>query len=101
MKKSIKTVIIVLVIFAVIGLCIGGYFIWRHNNLYIGKNAAIDIALTDAGLSSTQVHDVDVSFEKDRGQAWYEVEFKTHALEYEYIIDAANGSILHSSSEPD
>ena len=101
MKKSLKTVLIVLVILVVIGLCIGGYFIWRHNDMYIGKNAAIDIALNDAGLSRSSVYDIDAEFEQSHGQAWYDVDFQDHAMEYEYVINAYDGSILHSSSSPD
>ena len=51
MKKAFKTVLIVLVVLLVIGAAIGGYFIYRHNSMYIGKDAALQIALSDAGVS--------------------------------------------------
>lgn len=101
MNKTLKTVIIIVVVLAVIGACIGGYFVWRHNNLYIGKDAALDIALKDAELTPALVYDVDIDFEKNRGQAWYNIEFKTHSAEYDYTIGASDGAILNSYSEPD
>lgn len=101
MKKSLKTFIIILAVIVVIGLCVGGYFIWRHNNMYIGQDAAIDIALEDAGLSRSMVYDISAEFEKSHGHAWYDVDFQNHSLEYDYVIDAVNGSILSSSAQPD
>lgn len=101
MKKAVKTTLIVLIVIIVIGLCIGGYFIWRHNSMYISKNEAIDIAINDAGLSRSLVYDIDAEFEKSHGQAWYDVDFQNHELEYEYVIDASSGSILSSSALPD
>lgn len=101
MKKSLKTFIIILMAVVVIGLCIGGYFIWRHNNMYIGKDAAIDIAINDAGLSRSLVYDIDTEFEKSHGHAWYDVDFKDHGMEYDYVINAVDGSILSSSAQPD
>lgn len=101
MKKTVKTSLIVLALLVVVGLCIGGYFIWRHNSMYIGKNEAIDIAINDAGLSRAQVYDIDAEFEKSHGQAWYDVDFNSQAMEYEYVIDAVNGSVLSRFSSPD
>ncbi len=101
MKKSLKTFIIILAVVIVIGLCIGGYFIWRHNDMYIGKNAAIDIALEDAGLSRSLVFDIGAEFEKSHGHAWYDVDFQDHSMEYDYVINAVDGSILSSSAQPD
>lgn len=101
MKKTVKTLILVLAVLVVIGLCIGGFFLWRHNSMYISKNEAIDIALNDAGLSRSLVYDIDAEFEKSHGRAWYDVDFQDHAMEYEYVIDAVNGSVLNSSAHPD
>lgn len=101
MKKSLKTFIIILVVVVVIGLCIGGYFIWRHNNMYIGKDAASDIAISDAGLNPALVYDIDTEFEHIRGHAWYDVDFQDHGMEYDYVIDAVDGTILSSSAQPD
>ena len=62
MKKAVKTVLIVLVVLLVIGAAIGGFFIYRHNSMYIGKDAALQIALNDAGVSPAAVREKDVEF---------------------------------------
>lgn len=38
MNKTLKTVLIAFTVLILIGLCIGGYFIWRHQTTYIGHN---------------------------------------------------------------
>lgn len=100
MKKTLKIVLTVFIALVVIGGCIGGYFIWRHNTLYIDKNEALELALSHAGLERAQIFDVDIEFEKSMGAAWYELDFESQDTEYEYSIDAASGEILHSFSQP-
>lgn len=101
MKKGWKTAVIVLIVLLVLGGAVGGYFIWRHQTSYIGGDKALQTALDHAGLTSAQVYDIDTEFEKDKYSAWYEVEFESGGTEYDYIIDAANGSILSSSAKPE
>ena len=101
MKKGLKITLVVILILAVLGGCIGGWFIWRHNNKYLGKDQALQTALGDAGLTAAEVFDIDTEFESNRYSAWYEVSFETHGMEYEYVIDAANGSILNGYAEPE
>lgn len=101
MKKALKTALIILAVLIVLGGCIGGYFIWRHNDLYIGKTEALHIALDHAGLTAAQLKEYDVEFEKNKYSAWYEVEFETYGMEYEYSVDAASGEILYSDSQPE
>ena len=62
MKKASKTVLIVLAVLLVIGAAIGGYFIHRHSSMYIGRDAALQIALSDAGVSPAAVREKDVEF---------------------------------------
>ncbi len=100
MKSTGKKVLTVLLIVLVLGVCIGGFFIWRHQSSTIGKDAALNIALEDAGLTGKQAFDVDVEYDKERGNARYEVDFDGPAGEYTYIIDAASGEILSSRTEP-
>ncbi len=64
----------------------------------ISKDAALQAALTEAGLTKEQVVDISVEFEKDRYSAWYEVEFESGNSEYNYNIDAYTGDILSYSS---
>lgn len=99
MNKTLKTVIIVLVAAVLLGTGIGGYFIWRHSNTYIGRDQASQIALGDAGLTFAGVYDIDADFDRDRYGTWYDVDFHTHRGEYEYSIDAVTGEILYCHSE--
>lgn len=101
MKKAFKTVLIVLAVLLVIGAAIGGYFIYRHNSMYIGRDAALQIALSDAGVSPAAVRDRDVEFERSRNGAWYDIDFETAGMEYSYSLDAATGEILYRYSEPE
>ena len=101
MKKAFKTVLIVLVVLLVIGAAIGGYFIYRHNSMYIGRDAALQIALSDAGVSPAAVREKGVEFERGRNGAWYDIDFETAGMEYSYSLDAATGEILYRYSEPE
>lgn len=101
MKKGWKTPIIVLIVLVLIGGAFAGFFIWRHQTSYIGGDRALQTALDHAGLTRAQVYDTDTEFEKDKFSAWYEVDFEAGGTEYEYIIDAVNGSILSSNAKPE
>ena len=101
MKKAFKTVLIVLVVLLVLGAAIGGCFIYRHNNMYIGKDGALQIALSDAGVTPAAVREKDVEFEHSRNGAWYDIDFETAGMEYSYSLDAATGEILDRYSEPE
>ena len=101
MNKAFKTVLIVLVVLLVLGAAIGGCFIYRHNNMYIGKDGALQIALSDAGVTPAAVREKDVEFEHSRNGAWYDIDFETAGMEYSYSLDAATGEILYRYSEPE
>ena len=101
MNKAFKTVLIVLVVLLVLGAAIGGCFIYRHNNMCIGKDGALQIALSDAGVTPAAVREKDVEFEHSRNGAWYDIDFETAGMEYSYSLDAATGEILYRYSEPE
>lgn len=44
---------------------------------------------------------MDVDFDSSRSSAWYDIDFETHGMDYEYTVDAASGEILYSHSEPE
>ena len=67
----------------------------------IGRDAAMDIALQDAGFSRDQVYELEADAELDERTPHYEVEFKSGGMEYSYKIDAATGTILARESEWD
>ena len=65
----------------------------------IGAQAAKSAALRHAGLSEGQVQQLQVEWDNEHGRAVYEVEFKSGGMEYEYVIDAATGSVLEHQAE--
>ena len=67
----------------------------------IGAQAAKSAALRHAGLSEGQVQELQVEWDNENGRAVYEVEFKSGGMEYEYVIDAATGSVLEHQAEQD
>ena len=67
----------------------------------IGAQAAKSAALRHAGLSEGQVQELQVEWDNENGRAVYEVEFKSGGMEYEYVIDAATGSVLEHQAERD
>lgn len=67
----------------------------------IGMEAAKSAALRHAGLSEGQVQELQVEWDNENGRAVYEVEFKSGGMEYEYVIDAATGSVLEHQAEQD
>ena len=67
----------------------------------IGHTAARDKALAHAGLTFSQVWELEVEKDRDDGVTVYEVSFKSGNLEYDYEINAATGAILKAESEYD
>lgn len=99
MKKFFKTIAVIFVFLLVLGGAVGGYFIHRHNSMYIGRDEALRIALNDAGVDASAIRDRDIDFDSGYGSAWYDVDFETAGMEYEYSLDAVTGEILYSYSE--
>lgn len=65
------------------------------------KTEARDIALKHAGLSVSQVRDLDVELDRDDGTLHYDVDFESDGYDYDYEIDATSGKILKSQKERD
>ena len=85
--KKLLTVILVIIL---LGAAIGGFLIYRHTSTMIGRDAAIEVALADAGLTRSGAYDIDVDYE----HGYYEVSFESAAGEFEYRIDARTGAVL-------
>ena len=66
---------------------------------YIGRDKALEIALSDAGVSSPTWSEVEMDY--DDGFMTYEVEFTYNNREYEYEINAITGDISESNREYD
>lgn len=96
MKKGLKTAIIILAAVLILGGAIGGYFIHRSRTMYISREEALELALTDSGVDKRTVTETDVEFEKTAYSAVFEVDFETATTEYEYVLDAVTGEILGS-----
>ena len=100
MKKSIRILIICILAAALIA---GGavYLIYqtRDDELLIGEEPAQQIALSDARLAENQVSELKVKLKLDDGVWYYDVRFRTIALEYEYEIEAYTGAILDQDIE--
>ena len=67
----------------------------------IGAQAAKAAALKHAGLSESQVRELQAEWDNENGRAVYEVEFKSGGMEYDYVIDAATGAVLDHETELD
>ena len=62
----------------------------------IGRDAALEAALNDAGVSESDTTRLQVSEDRDDGQKVYEIRFDVDNTGYEYEVAAADGSILSS-----
>ena len=67
----------------------------------IGVEQAKTIALQAAGYSADQVRELEVSSELDDRTPHYEVSFKADGMEYEYKIQAQDGTILSQEKDWD
>ena len=65
----------------------------------ISEDEALQIALNNAGLSSSAVKNIDVDL--DDNDQFYDVSFETDDTEYIYKIDASTGAILSVEKEVD
>ena len=72
-----------------------------NNGSYIGVEKAKSIALSNAGLSASQVTFVKAQQDWDDGRMEYEIEFYYGGLKYEYTILATTGTILEKDVDRD
>lgn len=61
---------------------------------FVGKDAAVNIALSHANATKDQVHELDVELDCDDGRMVYEVAFAFGKYDYEIEVDARSGDIL-------
>lgn len=62
----------------------------------IGRDAALEAALNDAGVSESDTTRLKVSEDRDDGRKVYEIRFDVEEKEYDYEILASDGSIISS-----
>ena len=92
LQKSVLLVLAFALAIAVCGCALGG-------KKMIGKDAAFQAALEDAGLTSEEVRDIDIELDRTLASARYEVDFEAGRTEYEYRIDAYTGEILSAITD--
>lgn len=68
---------------------------------YIASEAALGIALEHAGLTRSEVREIEIDFEKKKNGAVYEIDFEKGNVEYEYEINAITGEIIKVEKEKD
>ena len=98
---SKKTIAIILIIALLAGCLVGGFFIYRYKANTIGKEKALEIAVSDSGLSKDAVFSKEVDYEKEGDNRYYEVEFSSGGIDYHYTIDAKTGGILANNLSVD
>ena len=65
----------------------------------IGREAALEAALGDAGVNESDTTRLKVSEDYDDGRKTYEIRFDVDAKEYEYEVSASDGKILSAYVE--
>lgn len=65
----------------------------------VGRDAALEAALNDAGVSEADTSRLNVSEDMDDGRKVYEIGFDVAEKEYDYEIQASDGAILSSDVE--
>ena len=68
---------------------------------YIGSDKAKDAALSHAGLSSSDVRELEVELDHRLTSVVYEVSFDSAGYEYDYVINAITGEVESSKKERD
>ena len=66
---------------------------------YISGQDACEAALKDAGFSYDSVSDIRAEYDCDDGRIIYEVEFTHGSAEYEYEIDAKDGTVVRKEND--
>lgn len=62
----------------------------------IGRDAALDVALSDAGVSEADTTRLRVSEDRDNGRKIYDIRFDVGNTEYDYDVQASDGLIVGS-----
>ena len=71
------------------------------NNNYISRDEALEIALENIPTNKENTYDIDIELDYKYGKTVYEISFNYQQYEFEYYIDAENGSIIKSFRERD
>lgn len=100
MKKYIAVAAVsMMVLGALTGCGNGGNSGSGAGSADIGRDAALEAALNDAGVSEADTTRLKVSEDMDDGIKVYEIGFDVAEKEYDYEIQASDGAILSSDVE--
>ena len=67
----------------------------------ITRERVLEIALDKAGVKQSDIHDLDIELDRERGTTVWEVDFDHGNLEYSYDINAETGEITKVERERD
>ncbi len=73
----------------------------EQNFSFIGASAAKKAAYAHAGVSASAVRNCVCALDREHGIHVYDIEFEANGWEYEYEINALDGSIVKYSKEQD
>lgn len=96
-KRAALAVACLCVILVTVGVCIvmiANGARGPEQSTAIGGEAAQNFAFADAGVDPASAQAVKVKYERYQGTFVYEVEFLAGETEYEYKINAADGSVV-------
>lgn len=75
----------------------GSYSVDGSSDVNVTADEAKEIAIKKAGVNASEVYDMDVELE----HGVYEVSFNCSGMEYETVVDADTGNVVHFASEYD
>lgn len=81
------------------GMTIGAFTGCAGGGADIGRDAALEAALGDAGVSESDASRLKVSEERDDGRKIYEIRFDVGQTQYDYEILASDGQVVSSDIE--
>ena len=67
----------------------------------VDRAEAINIALRHAGLTKTEVRELEAELDKERHGIYWEIDFEHGSYDYSYDIDLHSGEIVRSEREWD
>lgn len=97
--EKILAISIVLIVALALSAC-GGRAV-NDSSSTITRERALEIALDKAGVKQSDICDLDIDLDRERGTTVWEVDFDHGNLEYSYDIDAETGDITKVERERD
>ena len=99
-KRIAIFVVCVVVFLVIIGIAIA-IAVAAARNPVIGDASAREFAFADAGVDPASVDHVRTELDFEQGKLIYEIEFMADGVEYDYWINASDGSVLKREKDSD